>query len=59
MAKLPDLRVEACAIARLVETRAHAIANFVRHLSDIGDPTNVEPEAWASYSKSLDALNKE
>jgi hypothetical protein len=58
MTRLPDPRIEACAKARLIETRVHAIAVFARHLSDISDPTRVEPEEWASYSQSLDALLK-
>ena len=59
MTRLPDPRIEACAKARLIETRAHAIAGFARHLSDIRDPTSVKPEEWASYSQSLDALLRE
>ena len=56
MIKLPDPRIEVCAKARLIETRAHALAGFARHISDIRDPTSVEAEEWASYSQSLNAL---
>ncbi|KZZ23295.1 hypothetical protein A3753_19725 [Sulfitobacter sp. HI0082] len=59
MAKLPDPRIEICAKARLIETRAHAIAGFARRLSETPDPTSVEPEEWASYSQSLEVLLKE
>ncbi|MCP1168910.1 hypothetical protein [Limimaricola litoreus] len=59
MTTLPDPRIEACAKARLIETRAQAIAGFARQLSDIRDPTSIQPEEWVSYSQSLEALLKE
>ncbi len=59
MTRPPDPRIEASAKARLIETRAHAIAGFARHIAEIPDHTSVEPEEWAGYSQSLGALLQE
>ncbi|MCP1167773.1 hypothetical protein [Limimaricola litoreus] len=55
MAKLPDPRIEICAKARLIETHAHALAVFARHLAEIRDPILLEPEQWTGHSQSSDA----
>lgn len=44
MTKLPNPLVEACATARLIEARAHALAGFARNISETPDPVAVKPK---------------
>jgi hypothetical protein len=56
MTSLPDPLVEACAMARLIEARAQALASFARTISNTSDTHTVKPEEWRSFSNSFDAL---
>lgn len=56
MTKLPDPRIEICALAHLIEVRAHALANLAHRLAEITDPNLLEAEHWNVHSASLEAL---
>jgi hypothetical protein len=59
MSRLRDPLVEACATARLIEARAHAIARFAQAISVTPDTDTVKPEEWQSFSNSFDTLLEE
>jgi hypothetical protein len=59
MTQLQDPLVEACAKARLIETRSQAIAGFARTIAETSDPMAVKPEEWDSFRNDLKKLLKE
>lgn len=61
MTSLPDPRIEACAIARVVGTRSRAIANLSDQIAAISstDTTEMKPDEWKILSSSLERLMTE
>jgi DNA-directed RNA polymerase subunit K/omega len=59
MMTLPDPRKTACATARVIASRARAIADLGLQIADFNDPTQISPEEWAVMNDALAKLIEE
>jgi hypothetical protein len=61
MTSLPDPRIEACSLARVVGSRSRAISNLSDQIAAISNSgaTEMKPEEWLILSSSLEKLMNE
>ena len=59
MTTLPDPRKTACATARVIASRARAIADLGLQIADFNDPTQINPEEWSVMNDALAKLIEE
>lgn len=59
MSTLPDPRNTASATARVIASRARAIADLGLQIAAFDDPTQIRPEEWAVMNDGLAKLIEE